>query len=312
MLDTLYIEDVTQADALLKPKRVQIMRELAEPATCTQIGGVLGETPQAIYYHVKRLQAAGLVSLVEERRVRGIVEGIYQAVARSFWVSPAIAGRLGPERAPRGHARARLPAEPDRRDVARPRAARRRPVTLPSFGIAGDVTLSPEDGAAFVAELQRAFGEVLSHYGGGEGHTFRLALACYPHHPPPVRPRPSPSPLRRRAPGTPRARPRCGRAGRGWPSRRAPAPSASPTVRGDLLHDLPVAELARLGHAEELEAVERLLLAGEVGLHHLHGFGLGLAGLLADRGLAALEVSIRASVRRSVSAACWTCARGPP
>ena len=54
-------------------------------------------------------------------------------------------------------------------------------VVLPSFGIAGDIKLSPEDGAAFVAELQRAFGEVLSRYGGGEGHTFRLALACYPH-----------------------------------------------------------------------------------------------------------------------------------
>src|SRR3954454_4144734 len=70
----------------------------AEPRTCTQIGGVLGETPQAIYYHVKRLQAAGLVSLGEERRVRGIAEGIYQAVARSFWVSPTVVGRLGPPR----------------------------------------------------------------------------------------------------------------------------------------------------------------------------------------------------------------------
>src|ERR1700754_4136072 len=74
------------------------MRELAEPRTCTQIGGVLGETPQAIYYHVKRLQAHGLVTLVDERRVRGIAQGIYQAVARSFWLSPAIAGRLGPAR----------------------------------------------------------------------------------------------------------------------------------------------------------------------------------------------------------------------
>src|SRR3954447_16343602 len=75
------------------------MRQLAEPRTCTQIGGVLGDTPQAIYYHVKRLQAAGLVSLVDERRVRGIAEGIYQAVARSFWVSPAVVGRLGTVRA---------------------------------------------------------------------------------------------------------------------------------------------------------------------------------------------------------------------
>src|SRR5215470_14112395 len=98
MLDTLYIETVEQADALLKPKRVEVLRQLAEPRTCTQIGQVLGETPQAIYYHVKRLQAHGLVALVEEHRVRGIAEGIYQAVARSFWVSPACVGRLGSDR----------------------------------------------------------------------------------------------------------------------------------------------------------------------------------------------------------------------
>src|SRR5215213_856519 len=181
MLDTLYIEDVAQADALLKPKRVQIMRELAEPRTCTEIGGVMGETPQAIYYHVKRLQAAGLVSLVDERRVRGIVEGIYQALARSYWVSPEVAGRLGPERRSEemlGLGYLLNLTEELQRDLA---ALAVGPVTLPSFGIAGDVHLSPEDGAAFVAELQRAFGEVLSKYGGGEGHTFRLALACYPH-----------------------------------------------------------------------------------------------------------------------------------
>jgi DNA-binding transcriptional ArsR family regulator len=182
MLDTLYIEDVAQADALLKPKRVQIMRELAEPRTCTEIGGVMGETPQAIYYHVKRLQAAGLVSLVDERRVRGIVEGIYQAVARTYWVSPEIAGRLGPPRQREemlGLGYLLNLTEELTRDLAQLAVG---PLTLPSFGIAGDVHLSPEDGAAFVAELQRAFGEVLAKYGGGEsGHTFRLALACYPH-----------------------------------------------------------------------------------------------------------------------------------
>src|SRR3954453_23895914 len=181
MLDTLYIEDVAVADALLKPKRVEIMRRLAEPSTCTQIGEQLGETPQAIYYHVKRLQAGGLVSLVEERRVRGIAEGIYQAVARSFWVSPACVGRLGPERARDdllGLGYLLSLSEEMARDFARLAAG---PVTLPSFGIAGCIHLSPEEGAAFVAELQRAFGEVLTRYGAGEGgHSFRLTLACYP------------------------------------------------------------------------------------------------------------------------------------
>jgi DNA-binding transcriptional ArsR family regulator len=183
VLDTLYIEDLSQADALLKPKRVEVLRHLAEPNTCTQIGEAMGETAQAIYYHVKRLQAAGLVVLVEERRVRGIAEGIYQAVARSYWVSPECVGRLGPDRQNSdllGLGYLLELSEEVSRDVARLSAGR---VTLPSFGIAGDIRLSPEDGAAFVAELQRAFGDVLTRYSGDTGHTFRLALACYPHAP---------------------------------------------------------------------------------------------------------------------------------
>ncbi len=180
MLDTLYIETVEQADALLKPKRVEVLRQLAEPRTCTQIGQVLGDTPQAVYYHVKRLQAAGLVELESEHRVRGITEGVYRAVARSFWVSPAITGRLGEPRtreALLGLGFLLELSESMQRDLALLAAG---PPTLPSFGIAGDIRLAPEDGAAFVAELQRAFGEVLERYGGGEGHAFRLSLACYP------------------------------------------------------------------------------------------------------------------------------------
>ena len=180
MLDTLYIETVEQADALLKPKRVEVLRQLAEPRTCTQIGQVLGDTPQAVYYHVKRLQAAGLVELESEHRVRGITEGVYRAVAHSFWVSPTIAGRLGEPRAREallGLGFLLDLSEDMQRDLAQLAAG---PPTLPSFGIAGDIRLSPEDGAAFVAELQRAFGEVLERYGGSEGHAFRLALACYP------------------------------------------------------------------------------------------------------------------------------------
>ena len=180
MLDTLYIETVEQADALLKPKRVEVLRQLAEPHTCTQIGQVLGETPQAVYYHVKRLQAHGLVELVEEHRVRGITEGVYRAVARTFWVAPDIVGRLGPPRAREallGLGFLLDLSEEMGRDLAKLAAGA---PSLPSFGIAGDITLAPEDGAAFVAELQRAFGEVLERYSGTEGHGFRLTLACYP------------------------------------------------------------------------------------------------------------------------------------
>src|ERR1700760_2677567 len=98
MREVLYVNRLEQAEALLKPRRVEVLRLLAEPRTCTQIGRALGDSPQKVYYHVKQLQTAGLVTLVDERRVRGITEGIYQAVAHSYWVSPELVGRIGPPR----------------------------------------------------------------------------------------------------------------------------------------------------------------------------------------------------------------------
>jgi DNA-binding transcriptional ArsR family regulator len=180
VLDTLYIERLEQADTLLKPKRVEVLRRLTAPRTCTQVGHETGDTPQAVYYHVKRLQHAGLVELVEEHRVRGIAEGVYQAMARSFWISPALVGRLGPPRAREamlGLGFLLDLSEALQRDLAGLAAG---PPALPSFGIAGEIRLAPDDGAAFVADLQRAIGDVLNRYSGGEGHAFRLTLACYP------------------------------------------------------------------------------------------------------------------------------------
>ncbi len=92
MRDVLYLEQIEQAEALLKPQRIEVLRQLAEPRTCTEVAARLGQTPQRVYYHVKRLVDAGLVDLVSERRVRGIHEGIYQA-SRPLLLAVAAPGR---------------------------------------------------------------------------------------------------------------------------------------------------------------------------------------------------------------------------
>src|SRR3954470_13009836 len=99
MRDVLYLDRIEQAEALLKPQRIEVLRELAEPRSCTEVAAALGQTPQRVYYHVKRLAEAGLVHQVTERKVRGIHEGVYQALARSYWLSPRLVGRLGGRRA---------------------------------------------------------------------------------------------------------------------------------------------------------------------------------------------------------------------
>jgi DNA-binding transcriptional ArsR family regulator len=152
----------------------------AEPRSCTELGTELGEAPQKVYYHVKKLEAAGLVEKVGERRVRAITEGIYQARARSYWLSPALVGRLGGA----GGARDELSlgflldlAEELQSDVAALAAA---DGDAPSLGLSGEIRLDPERRQAFLEDLRATFEQLLTTYGGRDGERFRLALACYP------------------------------------------------------------------------------------------------------------------------------------
>ena len=91
MRDVLHVDRFEQADALFKPQRVEVLRRLDEPRSCTEVGMLLDQSPQRVYYHVKKLVDAELVEQVDERRVRGIHEGIYRAAARSNldWVGPS-------------------------------------------------------------------------------------------------------------------------------------------------------------------------------------------------------------------------------
>src|SRR4051794_21600701 len=95
MRDVVYLDQIEQAEALLKPQRIEVLRQLAEPRSCTEVAVELDQTPRWVYYHVKRLLKPGLVRQVAERRVRGIHEGIYQAAGRSYWLSPSLVGRIG-------------------------------------------------------------------------------------------------------------------------------------------------------------------------------------------------------------------------
>jgi DNA-binding transcriptional ArsR family regulator len=179
MRDVLYLEAIEQAEALLKPQRIEVLRQLAEPHTCTEVAARLGQTPQRVYYHVKKLAEAGLVDLVSERRVRGIQEGIYQASARSYWLSPRLVGRLGLRKARDEMSLGYLLdlMEEVQADVA---ALDRRAPELPSIGVSGEIRVRPEQRQQFMSELRDALQDLFTRYGGAEGDAFRLAVACYP------------------------------------------------------------------------------------------------------------------------------------
>ena len=174
------LERIEQAEALLKPQRIEVLRQLATPRSCTEVGHRLGQTPQRVYYHVKRLVEAGLVRQVAERRVRGITEGIYQAEARSYWLSPALIGRLGPTPTDRDAAHLehlldlaeRVQADIAGLDPGVPE--------LPSLGVTGQVRVAPDHRPQFLAELRTVLQDLFTRYDDAGGEAFTLAVACYP------------------------------------------------------------------------------------------------------------------------------------
>ena len=193
MRDLLYLERVEQAETLLKPQRIEVLRQLAEPRSCTEVAARLNQTQQRVYYHVKRLVEHGLVTQVAERRVRGINEGVYEAAARAYWLSPRLVGRIG-QRQQRDEASLGYLLdlmEEVQSDVAalHSQAAHRagEPAAdepdLPSLGVSGEIRVRPDRRPEFMADLKAALQDLFTKYGGADGDAFKLAVACYPGHP---------------------------------------------------------------------------------------------------------------------------------
>jgi molybdopterin molybdotransferase/putative molybdopterin biosynthesis protein len=73
------------------PRRLAILQHLmAQPATLTQLGQALGEHPAWIRHHLRRLEQAGLVELVETRHVHGAEERYYRACAGGYLLQDSI------------------------------------------------------------------------------------------------------------------------------------------------------------------------------------------------------------------------------
>lgn len=185
MQDMLYIEEVEQAAILLKPRRLEILKHLSEPRSCLELAELLQDTPQKMYYHVKALEQAGLVEKVSERRVRGILEGFYQARARSYWLSPGLVGQIGGRRAQEQASLGFLLSLAEQLQMEVGHLAQAQGPDVPSLGLAAQIELrNPQERGAFMHDLQQSLQTLARTYGRQEGdpsgQTFRLLLACYP------------------------------------------------------------------------------------------------------------------------------------
>jgi DNA-binding transcriptional ArsR family regulator len=189
MQDVLYIDDVERAAALLKPLRIELLKLLAEPRSLAELAESIGESPQKLHYHVKVLERAGLVARVDERRAGAMIEGLYQAAAGSYWLSPALVGQIGGRRRSRDQASLGylLGLAEEMQDELGRLSQAAMLADVPSFGLDLHVLLPVEQRAAFLEEARSMVQSLAETYGirdGGPraaGETFRLVLACYPH-----------------------------------------------------------------------------------------------------------------------------------
>ncbi|MGB2694088.1 MAG: helix-turn-helix domain-containing protein [Dehalococcoidia bacterium] len=180
------LDDLEALQVLGHPLRVQILDALREPASAAAVARLVGQPRQKVNYHLKELERVHLVQPTGERRVGNFVETLYQAVARSYVVSPKIAW-ADPRRMQAladQHSLETLVMLGDRlqRDaIALLDRAAFDGEQIASASVTADAKFESEaDRAAFLQEYVQSITELLDRYGAKEGAPYRVVLAAYP------------------------------------------------------------------------------------------------------------------------------------
>jgi len=72
------IDDIEIAKMMLDVRKRSILDIASKPLTVSQIAEELNEKQSRLYYHVKKLEEAGLLELVETRQQGNLIEKYYQ------------------------------------------------------------------------------------------------------------------------------------------------------------------------------------------------------------------------------------------
>lgn len=183
------IHDPAAAAVALGPVRTRLLAELTEPASAATLASRLGLARQKVNYHLRTLEAHGLVRMAETRQWGGLTERLLVRSAASFVVSPSA---LGPVATDPGPGADRLSASylialgvrivREVSDlVRRSKDAGKR---LPTLAVDTEIRFrSAADRAAFSSALTDAVTKLVARYHdesapGGRAH--RLVMVAYP------------------------------------------------------------------------------------------------------------------------------------
>jgi len=189
MLDVAVIEDATVAEMSLDPVRIRLLTELVTPATATMLAAKVGLPRQKVNYHLRTLEAHGLVELVEERRKGNCIERVMRGVAMSYVISPAVLAAAQPDPA---HSPDRLSARwlialaarLVRDTGALISGASKARKSLATYALDGEIRFaSATERAAFVEELTNTVATLIAKYhdeNAENGRDHRLVVAIHP------------------------------------------------------------------------------------------------------------------------------------
>jgi DNA-binding transcriptional ArsR family regulator len=189
MHDVEVIESPAAAAVALDPIRARLLAELVEPGSAATLATRVGLARQKVNYHLRALEAHGLVELAEERKRGGITERILRATAAHYVVSPGALGdsTADPDKAADRLSAGYLVALAGRvvREVGnlarRADAAGKR---LPTMAIDTEIRFrSADDRAAFADDLTAAVLDLAARYHHDDGRPHRLVVAAHPKPP---------------------------------------------------------------------------------------------------------------------------------
>jgi DNA-binding transcriptional ArsR family regulator len=189
VLNIQVIDDPAAATVALEPTRNRLLSELAAPASAATLASRVGLGRQKVNYHLRALEAHGLVELAEERKWGGLTERLLVATAASYVVSPRAMGPVAvdPNREVDRLSASYLIALGARvvREVGDlVRRANEAGKRLATLAVDTEVRFkSPADRAAFSYELTEAIATLVSKYhdesaSGGRAH--RLVVVAHP------------------------------------------------------------------------------------------------------------------------------------
>lgn len=184
------LDDADRVRTALSPIRRRLLAELQAPGSAASLAVALDMPRQKVGYHLKALEEAGLVNLVEERRRRGFTERLFTASADAYVIDPdLLAGPSSRDLAPEALTQDRYAADhliraaaETVREVGRMRqAADAEGRRLLTFTLDAEIAFAaPGDIERFATRLTEAVAALAAEFNTPGGRPYRLIAATHP------------------------------------------------------------------------------------------------------------------------------------